>query len=71
MWLIFNRFIKTYLQSTYESFTSAFCLQEKLAKVYADVGVMLVKSKPLTDLMADDVMTFLLDIFADIFTLET
>lgn len=55
----------------YESFTSAFCLQEKLAEVYADVGVMLIKSKPLTDLMADDVMTFLLDIFADIFSLET
>ena len=57
-------------RKTSESFTSAFLVQKKVPQIDADVGVVLVQAKLLTNLVADNVVPFLLDIFADVLALQ-
>lgn len=54
-------------RKTSESFTSAFQVQKKVPQIDADIGIVLVEPKFLADFVADDVMSFLLDVLADIF----
>lgn len=56
---------------TSESFTSAFQVQKKVHQIDADIGIVLVEPKFLADFVADDVMSFLLDVLADIFSFQT
>ena len=58
-------------RKTLESFTSAFLVQKKVPQIDADVGVVLVQAKLLTNLVADNVVPFLLDVFADVLALQT
>ncbi len=54
-----------------ESFTSALRLQKKLPEIDADVGIMLVQTQLLADLVADDVVTLLLNILPDVLALQS
>ena len=58
-------------RKTSESFTSAFQVQKKVPQIDADIGIVLVEPKFLADFVADDVMSFLLDVLADIFSFQT
>ena len=46
-----------------KSFTSSFLLKKKVPKVYANVGVMLSKTKFMADFVAYDIVALFLDIF--------
>ena len=54
-----------------ESFTSALRLQKKLPEIDADVGIMLIQAQLLANLVADDVVTLLLDILPDVLALQS
>ena len=54
-----------------KSFTSAFLLKKKVPKVYANVGVMLSKTKFMADFVAYDIVALFLDIFANVLTFQT
>ena len=54
-----------------ESFTSALRLQKKLPEIDADVGIMLVQTQLLANLVADDVVTLLLNILTDVLALQS
>ena len=54
-----------------ESFTSARRLQKKLPEIDADVGIMLVQTQLLANLVADDVVTLLLNILTDVLALQS
>ena len=46
-----------------KSFTSSFLLKKKVPKIYANVGVMLGKTKFMADFVAYDIVALFLDIF--------
>ena len=60
---------------SYKSLTSwileTFCLRNQLSQPYSDIRVVFAESELLADLAADDIVTFLLYEFSDLFAFET
>ena len=66
--MLVERFISRKIS---KSFTSALRLQKKLPEIDADVGIVLVQTQLLAYLVADDVVTLLLDILPDVLALQS